>query len=289
MLDPMNTPTDDHDRGLAFDRRRLLSLFAAGAGAAILAACDSNGSGGEATETSGSANSGTSGTTASPATSAASATAATSADATCAPIPEETAGPFPGDGSNGPDALAESGIVRSDIRSSIGSASGVADGIPLTLDLSVVDTAGGCTPLAGAAVYVWHCDREGRYSMYSEGVEDENYLRGVQEADADGRVAFTSTFPGCYSGRWPHVHFEVYASVADATGGGEPIATSQLALPADACDAVYGTDGYDDSVSNLAQLSLESDMVFADGVEQQLATVTGDAESGYAATLVVPV
>ena len=30
-------------------------------------------------------------------------------------IPEETAGPYPGDGSNGPDVLAEDGIVRQDI------------------------------------------------------------------------------------------------------------------------------------------------------------------------------
>ena len=155
---------------------------------------------------------------------------------TCAPIPEETAGPYPGDGSNGPDVLAESGIVRSDIRSSIGDASGVAEGVPLTVDLTVTDTAAGCVPLAGAAVYIWHCDREGRYSMYSEGAENENYLRGVQETDGDGRVTFTSIFPACYSGRWPHIHFEVYASVEDATGGGEPIATSQLAFPQDVCE-----------------------------------------------------
>lgn len=181
----------DHDRGLVFDRRRLLSLLVAGAGAAILAACDSEGSGGEATGTSGPGNSET---TAAPATSA-TATSSSSAETACAPIPEETAGPFPGDGSNGPDVLAESGIVRRDIRSSIGSASGVADGVPLALDLTVADTADGCTRLAGAAVYVWHCDREGRYSMYSSGAEDENYLRGVQETDADGRVTFTSRVP----------------------------------------------------------------------------------------------
>src|SRR4051812_8868074 len=51
----------------------------------------------------------------------------------CAKIPEETQGPYPGDGSNGANALAISGIVRSDIRSSIGGASGVADGVPLTV------------------------------------------------------------------------------------------------------------------------------------------------------------
>jgi protocatechuate 3,4-dioxygenase beta subunit len=276
----MSTTTDDHepedhDRGLTFDRRRLLSLLAAGAGAAILAACDSDGSASDTTTAS-------SGSTAST-----SASTSDTSDVTCAPIPEETAGPYPGDGSNGPDALAESGIVRSDIRSSIGDASGVADGVPLTVELTVTDTAA-CAPLAGAALYVWHCDREGRYSMYSEGAEDENYLRGVQETDGDGRVSFTTIFPACYSGRWPHIHFEVYASVDDATGGGEPIATSQLAFPQDVCELAYATDGYDQSVANLAQVSLESDMVFADGVSQQLATMAGSVD-GYTATLAVPV
>ena len=28
--------------------------------------------------------------------------------------------------------------------------------------------------------------RDGNYSLYSEAVADENYLRGVQETDADG-------------------------------------------------------------------------------------------------------
>jgi protocatechuate 3,4-dioxygenase beta subunit len=138
-------------------------------------------------------------------------------------------------------------------------------------------------------VYLWHCDREGRYSMYSSGAENENDLRGVQETDADGRVTFTSIFPACYSGRWPHIHFEVYASVDDATGGGEPIATSQLAFPADVCTVAYATEGYEQSVTNLAQVSLDTDMVFADGVSQQLASMSGDAESGYTATLTVPI
>jgi protocatechuate 3,4-dioxygenase beta subunit len=71
----------------------------------------------------------------------------------------------------------------------------------------IQDLANGGAPFAGVAVYVWQCDREGRYSMYSEGAQDQNYLRGVQIADAEGRVRFTSIFPACYSGRWPHIHF----------------------------------------------------------------------------------
>jgi protocatechuate 3,4-dioxygenase beta subunit len=287
MLGTMTT-TDDHDRGLAFDlstligRRRLFALAGAGAGAALLAACSSGGSsGGAAASTSSTPSTGSTGSSSS--------TSAATSGASCAPIPEETAGPYPGDGSNGPDALAESDIVRSDIRSSIGSASGVADGVPLTVELTVTDTANGCTPLAGAAIYLWHCDREGRYSMYSPGAESENYLRGVQETDADGRVTFTTIFPACYSGRWPHIHFEVYSDVADATGGGEPIATSQLAFPADVCTTAYANEGYEQSVTNLAQVSLDSDMVFADGVSQQLASMSGDGQTGYAATLSVPI
>ena len=86
----------------------------------------------------------------------------------CTVIPEETGGPFPGDGSNGPDVLDESGVVRKDIRSSFDGTSGTADGVPYTMQFTVVDVDNGCKPLTGAAVYVWHCDREGNYSMYAE-------------------------------------------------------------------------------------------------------------------------
>jgi protocatechuate 3,4-dioxygenase beta subunit len=126
--------------------------------------------------------------------------------------------------------------------------------------------------------------------MYSEGVEDENFLRGVQIADGDGRVTFASIFPGCYPGRWPHVHFEVYPDEASIADSANVIATSQLAFPADVCNVVYAESGYEASVTNLAQLSLETDGVFRDdGGATQLAVVTGDAASGYHATLAVGV
>lgn len=179
--------------------------------------------------------------------------------------------------------------MRSDIRSSFGSASGVAAGVPLTIELTVIDTGNGCAPLPGAAVYLWHCDRDGRYSMYSQGAENENYLRGVQAADANGKVTFTSIFPAAYSGRWPHIHFEVFPDLASATDGGNQLVTSQLAFPKDVCTAVYATDGYSQSVRNLAQTSLDSDMVFSDGVSLQTPTVTGDPTSGYTAKMGVGV
>ncbi len=76
-------------------------------------------------------------------------TSAAAAGDACDVIPEETAGPFPGDGSNGPDVLSESGIVRADITPSFGSSTTVAEGVPLTIRLAMQDLAAGCAPLAG--------------------------------------------------------------------------------------------------------------------------------------------
>ena len=263
------------DQGLAFDigtlmdRRRVLTVFGLGASALDLAAC---GAGAGASSGSG-------------ATSSASPSSSATAVAT-EEIPDETAGPYPGDGSNGPDVLEQSGIVRSDLRSSFGDAGGTAEGVPMTLELTIADLANGGVPFAGVAVYVWHCDREGRYSMYSEGVTEENYLRGVQIADDDGKVRFTSIFPACYTGRWPHIHFEVYPDQASITDSTTAIATSQVALPKNACDAVYATTGYESSVSNLAQLTLASDNVFGDDSgASQLGAVTGSVAQGYTVTL----
>ena len=181
-------------------------------------------------------------------------------------------------------------VQRSDITTSVGSASGVADGVPLTIRMKVYDLNGDdVTILSGAAVYAWHCDREGRYSMYDDESADENYLRGVQEADEQGWVEFTSIFPAAYDGRWPHVHFEVYPSLDEATSASNKLRTSQLALPEAACREVYATDGYDGSADNLARTSLDSDMVFGDGHSLQLAKVTGSVDEGYVATLNVPV
>ena len=155
-------------------------------------------------------------------------------------IPEETAGPYPGDGSNGPNALRTTGVVRSDIRSSFGGLSGSASGVLLNLELTIVSAAS-CSPLSDYAVYLWHCDAAGNYSLYSSGFTNQNFLRGVQAADANGKVKFTSIFPGCYSGRWPHIHFEVYQNLAAAQSVSNKIATSQIAHLEGRATWVYAT------------------------------------------------
>ncbi len=276
------------DQGVAFDlrtlmsRRRLFGLIGLGAGAVVLAACTADG-GTPVTTT-------PAPTTSAPAPSpgpSGSATAGT--DLPAGEIPDETAGPYPGDGSNGPNALTQSGIVRSDIRSSIGGGT-AAEGVPLTLTLTITDMANGDVPFAGVAVYAWHCDAQGRYSMYSSGVEGETFLRGVQVADRNGQVTFTSIVPGCYAGRWPHIHFEVYPNGESLADSPAAIATSQLAFPESMLTGIYALPAYSGSARNLSQVSLDTDNVFGeDRAALQMATVTGDAASGYTAALLARV
>jgi hypothetical protein len=139
-----------------------------------------------------------------------------------------------------------------------------------------------------------HCTRDGQYSLYSNGIQDENFLRGVQVTDGNGQVTFQTIYPGCYSGRYPHIHFEVYPSLALATLYTNKILTSQMALPKDVSSAVYsGASGYSASVSNLAGVTTSSDNVFGDNTAAQIALMTpsisGDATSGFTGTITIGV
>ncbi len=292
-------PHPNHDRGLEFDlstlmTRRSLGMFlGAGTAAAALAACTPGGTSGSgpATGTPSSASAASTATTTAPAASATASPTVTRAIAECGvEIPQETAGPYPGDGSNGPNVLEASGVVRQDITSSFGTSTTKVDGVPLTVTLTLLDNANGCVPLAGAAVYAWHCDRDGKYSLYDSGLENENYLRGVQEADANGQVTFKTIYPGAYNGRWPHVHFEVFESMNNATAAGQVLAVSQIALTDAACKDVYASSGYETSARNFPNTTLKSDNVFGDdGGIYQLATMSGSAAGGYTAGLNVTV
>jgi protocatechuate 3,4-dioxygenase beta subunit len=198
----------------------------------------------------------------------------------CALPARETAGPFPAHGSNRgrrvANVLADAGIVRRDIRPSFGAASGVAEGVPFDLTIRLLDANDACRPLAGHVVYLWHCTADSRYSLYEEGVTDQNFLRGVQAADANGELTFTTVFPGCYRGRYPHFHFEVFPGLDLATVHTNRVITSQIALPRDACDAVYTGDEYGDSAERFASTSIERDGVFRDNTPEEMAVMTAD-------------
>jgi protocatechuate 3,4-dioxygenase beta subunit len=213
-----------------------------------------------------------------------------SGSSSCAIVPEETAGPFPGDGSNGANALALTGIVRSDVRASFAGASAVAGGVPLTLTIKLVSNTASCAALKDYAIYLWHCDRDGKYSLYSAGVTNENYLRGVQVTDTNGEVTFTTIIPGCYDGRVPHMHFEVYPSVASTSRFSNKVKTSQLAFPVATMTTIYaGASGYSTSVSNFNKISFATDNVFSDGTTLQMTTLSGTISTGYTAAISVAI
>lgn len=302
-------------------RRRALGVLAGAGAAGLVAACSSSEpsagttdstrgtTGGAPTSTGGApaspatttASPATTSPTTSPASTTAGATTDSTTDSTTSPtidpttvveaepgpeIPDETGGPFPADGTNGPNVLTTSGVDRADLTNSFGGLTGTAEGVPMRFDLHIVDAASG-SPLPDAAVYLWHCTADGRYSLYE--ISDQNYLRGLQTANGAGVVTFTTVFPGCYRGRWPHAHFEVFESAASATDGGDALKGSQLAIPEAPCTEVYADARYGDSAGNLSQLSLDSDGVFRDGWSDQLATVTGSTADGYVASLLVRV
>jgi protocatechuate 3,4-dioxygenase beta subunit len=214
----------------------------------------------------------------------------------CLTTPSETRGPYPADGTNATsgstnNVLTASGIVRSNIRPSFIGSTTVAGGVQLTLTITVT-AINSCTPLSGYAVYIWHANALGRYSLYD--VPAETYLRGVQVTDANGQVTFTSIVPGCYSGRFPHIHIEVFGTLALANSGSNARLVSQLIVPSAVCTAVYAdTTTYAGSQANFAAVSVANDNVFGDNstAENTARTLeaTGSVAAGYNATVTVAV
>ena len=297
---------EDHDLGINHDleviaamsnRRRALRMFAGVGTAALVAACGGK-KGGTVSVSTGTTTATPTPTptaTATP-TPTATATPTPTASGVCIVDPTETNGPYPADGTNtasGPtsNALTATGIVRSDIRSSfLSGQTAAASGVQLTLTLTVVNVNASCAPLAGYFVYIWHCDANGKYSLYD--VPTASWLRGALVTDANGQVTFTTIFPGCYSGRWPHIHFEVFSSQSTATSGRFATLISQLAMPSAVSSTVYnGSSLYSSSVSNFSRISIASDNVFGDNtaaqIAQQTPTLTGSVAAGYTGSAVI--
>jgi protocatechuate 3,4-dioxygenase beta subunit len=182
--------------------------------------------------------------------------------AACAVTPSETVGPFP--------SLAD--LIRSDIRDG-------KPGVTLTLQITVVNTSANCGPVANLLVDVWQCDATGNYSSYGSQV-GQTYLRGVQTTDANGQVTFTTVYPGWYQGRATHIHVEVLRA-------GASVKVTQIAFPESVNSAVYATGVYAGRGAN--PTSNARDGIFADSLEAETATVTGDLSGGYLATFRVGV
>lgn len=138
-----------------------------------------------------------------------------------------------------------------------------------------------CSPVAGANVEIWQCDADGHYSQYSQpgyNGQSETYLRGIQTTDAAGRVTFTTIYPGWYMGRATHIHVDVAMN-------GRSVKVTQIAFPENITAALYATGVYAAKGQN--PTSNTRDMVFADSVTSEMASVAGDPTNGYNATFTV--
>jgi protocatechuate 3,4-dioxygenase beta subunit len=196
-------------------------------------------------------------------TSTASTSTTTSSNTTgsaCVVTPNETIGPYP--------SLVD--LFRSDIREG-------KSGTNLTLTISVVNTANNCTPIDNVNVEIWQCDATGNYSQY--GTERaQTYLRGIQTTNSSGQVTFTTIYPGWYQGRATHIHVEV-------TRNGSSLKVTQIAFPESVNAQVYGGGVYASRGNN--PTSNARDMVFADGVDSEMASISGSPSAGYTATFTV--
>ena len=261
-------PTNEELRVLT--RRSALRLLG-GAGIALIAGCatDSQGASTTVLATPASTAATNSSTTIPSSTTIASATTF-GLEGNCVLIPEETAGPYP------LDLSGSEQFFRTDVTEG-------KEGLPMTLIMAIVDVNSDCAPLAGARVDLWHCDALGVYSGYQQpGVDasSETFCRGIQLADANGQVTFQTIFPGWYPGRITHVHFQVFLE-----GGLE--ATSQIGFPQEVTDAVYAREPYAIKGPNTSVASIDQDMVFSDGSQYQMASITGNDDTTLMASLLV--
>ncbi|MEZ5014093.1 MAG: hypothetical protein R2794_07365 [Chitinophagales bacterium] len=195
--------------------------------------------------------------------------------ADCVLIPSETAGPFP------VDLSGEGEFFRTDITEG-------KPGLPLTLILTIVNVNDNCAPIANSRVDVWHCDKDGYYSGFTNSGYlgtinnvGETFCRGIQMTDANGKVTFTSIYPGWYPGRVQHIHFQVFI-------GATLQATSQLAFPDSINDEVNLTGLY--AAHGINPTTNTGDGIFNSppgDLEYELSAVTGNTKDGYTAELTV--
>src|SRR5262249_10134332 len=186
----------------------------------------------------------------------------------CAVSPTETRGPYP----DTVGMIGNEAFYRRDITEG-------KSGVPLTLTLTVVNANSGGAPIGGVQGEIWQCDASGNYSEYSQpgfNGTGQTFLRGVQTTDANGQVTFTTIYPGWYAGRATHVHVDVYRS-------GTIVKSTQIAFPEEVTRTVYASSVYAAKGQNTTTNA--GDMVFADSLADELATITGgNTTSGYTAT-----
>jgi hypothetical protein len=153
----------------------------------------------------------------------------------------------------------------------------------------VVNINDNCNPIANARVDIWHCNKDGYYSEYAnqpgylgtQSHTNETFLRGIQMTDSNGQVQFATIYPGWYTGRATHIHFQVFLNSVLS-------ATSQAAFPESLNTTVYGTSLYSAHGQNTTTNT--TDNVFSDTANTQyemLDIVANTSTGGYDASLTI--
>jgi protocatechuate 3,4-dioxygenase beta subunit len=183
--------------------------------------------------------------------------------ATCATTPAETEGPY----------FVDELLDRSDITVDPSDGS-VQAGVPLRLELNLLRADDACAPAAGVQVDVWHANASGVYSdEAANGSVGKRFLRGYQVTDAAGAVAFTTVYPGWYSGRTIHIHFKVRVF---ASGQTTYAFTSQLYFDDAVNDQVMALSPY--AARGARDTTNATDGIFGGGLTL---TLSDDGSGGY--------
>jgi protocatechuate 3,4-dioxygenase beta subunit len=203
---------------------------------------------------------------------------ASSAD--CEVTPEGEIGPYFSDDS-------DARFLRSNIIANLDGTS-VQTGIPLTLNVTVIDTENACAPYVNAQVDIWHCNAAGVYSdQASESTTTETWLRGYQITDADGKVGFSTVIPGWYSGRTTHIHLRVRSTYSTASSNSDGTNTTQLFFDQTLVDTLatsvtpYSAEGKN-STTNATDHVYDGETNGAN-----LLSLSGDNTSGYTAEITI--
>jgi hypothetical protein len=135
-------------------------------------------------------------------------------------------------------------------------------------------------PAGGVQVDIWHSDVNGEYSdvpgMDQSDTRGEDFLRGYQVSDANGRVFFNTIYPGWYQIRAPHIHLR--ARVYDAAGNVTYNYVTQLFFDDAFTDRIYARPPYNARGAHPTRNG--NDGIYRDAATPPVMTLTERSDGG---------
>ena len=113
----------------------------------------------------------------------------------------------------------------------------------------------------------------------SPAITGETFLRGFQITDSNGRVEFTTVYPGWYTGRTPHIHVRIHL---DST----TVLVTQVYFSESLTDTVYTQAPYSSRPNR--DTTNSEDSIARNDLDELLLTVVSEGD-GYAGSIVLGV